>query len=410
MRRLLATALAVAVAAPAAAQEGPPPTPVPPFGSPSPFPSVLETPRPRDRPPKVDAAAVALADLESGRILYARRGRQRRPIASVTKIMTALLVLEEARPFDVVTVSARAAAEGGAELGLRAGERVEIRELVFALMLQSANDAAVALAEHVGGTVGRFVRRMNRRARELGADRTRFASPNGLDDAGRSTAEDLALITAHAFRTDPFGEIVGTRRHTVPAPRGPDRRIQNRNALLWLYPGAIGVKTGFTSAAGFCLVAAAERDGMPLVAVALGSPDEAFSDAAALLDHGFHAYERKTLVEEGQPVGRIRVAGRPVPVAAGGAASAVLRPGAEVGHELSAAPGLRLPVRVGAELGQLVLVADGREVGRVPVVAVRAVAAVPPRPPPWWVRLAGAAVELLVRLLLLPEDRMATGG
>ena len=401
MRRFLATLLVVAVATPGAAQKAPPPTPVPPFGSPSPFPSVLETSPPRDRPPKVDAASVALADLDSGRILHGHRDRKRRPIASVTKIMTALLVLEEARPFDVVTVSRRAAAEGGAGLGLEAGERIEVRELLFALMLQSANDAAVALAEHVGGTVRGFVRRMNRRARELGATRTRFASPNGLDDAGRSTAQDLVVITAQAFRTEPFPEIVGTRRHAVPAPRGPDRKIQNRNALLWLYPDAIGVKTGFTSAAGFCLVAAAERDGMRLVAVALGSRDEAFSDAAALLDHGFHAYERRTLVEPGEPVGEVRVSGRGVPVAAAQQAAAVVQADQEVTRELSAAPGLRLPVREGQEVGEVAFLLEGQEVGRVPVVAAQAVAAAPPRPPAWWVRLTRAALELLVRLLTI---------
>jgi D-alanyl-D-alanine carboxypeptidase (penicillin-binding protein 5/6) len=403
VRRLGPALLALAVAsAPAAAGQIPPPTPVPPFGSPSPFPTALDTPQPSGSPPKVSAGSVALADLDTGRVLFERRASKRRPIASVTKIMTALLVLESARPFDEVTVSARAAAESGAQLGLRSGERIEVRELLYALMLQSSNDAAVALAEHVSGSVSRFVRQMNRRAEDLGLQRTRFESPNGLDDAGRSTARDLVVITAEAFRADPFPEVVSTKRHRVPASRGPDRRIQNRNALLWLYDGAIGVKTGFTSAAGFCLVAAAERDGLRLVAVVLGSRDEAFSDAAALLDFGFQAYERRTLVEAGEGLPPLRVGGKRVPVAAADEAAAVVPTGDRVDRELVPASTLRLPVRAGTEVGELVFTAGPQEVGRVAVVATRTVRAAPLVPPPWWARLVRGAAAVLIRLLAAP--------
>ncbi|HZA60802.1 MAG TPA: serine hydrolase, partial [Actinomycetota bacterium] len=168
MRRLFTALLVVAVLpGPAtAAPTGPtppPPTPVPPFGSPSPFPSVLETPKPSRRPPALSAAAAALADLDTGEVLWDRRGGKRRPVASLTKIMTVLFALEETTPLEEVDITPRAAAEGGAELGLIAGEHIPVRELLYALMLQSSNDAAVALAEHIGGSVPRFVKRMNRR-------------------------------------------------------------------------------------------------------------------------------------------------------------------------------------------------------------------------------------------------------
>jgi D-alanyl-D-alanine carboxypeptidase len=154
---LPAAVVLLALAGPAAGQSVPPPTPVPPAGSPSPYPTALETPVPSAGPPRLTAAAAALGDLDTGEVLWQRKGSERRPIASVTKIMTALLVLETSDPREVVTASADAAAQSGAELGLEEGEAVPVRDLILALMLQSANDAAVALAEHVAGSVEAFV-------------------------------------------------------------------------------------------------------------------------------------------------------------------------------------------------------------------------------------------------------------
>ncbi|HVM11060.1 MAG TPA: D-alanyl-D-alanine carboxypeptidase family protein, partial [Actinomycetota bacterium] len=322
--------------------------------------------------------------------LFERRGGRRLPIASTTKVMTALIVLESTTPFEVVVVSERAAAEPGARLGLRAGERIEVRQLLQALMLQSANDAAVALAEHVSGSVERFVRRMNRRARALGLRRTRFASPNGLDDRGRSTARDLARLTVEAMRHERFAEIVATKRHRVPADAGPDRRVQNRNVLLWLYRGATGVKTGYTAAAGYCLVATAERRDLHLVAVVLGSPREAFSDTAALLNHGFRAYERRTLSPAGGSLPAAGIAGRRVPLVLAEEASAVLRRGEEVEREVRLEPGLRLPVREGQEVGTVTYTAGGAVVAEVPVRAAAAVEPAPVVPPAWWRRALDA--------------------
>lgn len=398
MRRFVLVGLLVLVASsgwPAFAIPTPPPTPVPPFGSPSPFPTALETPPPTDRPPEVSAASAVLVDLDSGEVLYERAARRRRPIASTTKIMTALLVLESATPFDEVIASDQAASQEGAELGLEPGERIPVRELLYALMLQSANDAAVSLAEHVGGSVEAFVEQMNERARTLGLADTRFASPNGLDDSGYSTAQDLAAITVAAFGSSTFGETVGKRFRTIPAPEGPARRIQNRNALLWLYPGALGVKTGYTAAAGFCLVAAAERDGLRLGTVVLGSPQEPFSEAAALLNFGFTAYERRQVVRLGDPLDPVRVAGRIVAVEAGDALRVLVRREEPVDVEIRPFRSLGLPVARGERVGELVVMASGEELGMVPVVAAESVRAIAPVRLPWWRRAWEAITSFL---------------
>src|SRR5919106_2292951 len=367
MRRLLLGALlvgAVLSEAAAAPIPTPPPTPVPPYGSPSPFPTPLATPPHADQPPRLSAASAVLVDLDSGEVLFDRAGGRRRPIASTTKIMTALLVLEAATPLDEVIASNRAVSEEGAELGLEEGERILARELLYALLLQSANDAAVALAEHVGGSMDAFVERMNRRTRSLGLTDTRFASPNGLDDSGYSTARDLAAITVEAFRSATFAETVGAKFRTIPAPQGPPRRIQNRNALLWLYPDALGVKTGYTAAAGVCLVAAAERDGLRLGTVVLGTPDEPFSDAATLLNYGFAAYDRRDVVDGSSALDPIEVAGREIPVRADGALSLLLRRGETVDVEVRPDPGLTLPVAEGQTVGEVVVSGGGGVLGR----------------------------------------------
>jgi D-alanyl-D-alanine carboxypeptidase (penicillin-binding protein 5/6) len=381
--------------------ETPPPTPVPVAGgstSPSPFPSALRTPAPRSEPPEVRAGAAVLADLDTGQVLYGANQGERLPIASLTKIMTALVTLERARPSEVVTVSAGAADPGPvvgvSQLGLVPGERITVEQLLYALLLQSANDAALALAEHVSGTVESFVTAMNRRAQRLGLTATRFASPNGLDDVGYSSAGDLAAITRAAFDEPLFAQIVETKYHTEPPPQagGVPRTIQNRNVLLWLYPGATGVKTGFTSAAGFCVVATAERNGLRLVAVVLGEPAEPFSDAAALLNYGFTAFEHREVVGDGQDLGTVMIGGRSVPVASGATLVGLVPTGAEIRQRVSVRAGVTFPPGVGQMVGRLVVSVPSFRVGRVPIVVVAVPGPPPPTDPgPWW-RRAGSSV------------------
>jgi D-alanyl-D-alanine carboxypeptidase len=393
MRRVVLAAVAIGAflsEAPAAAQTTPPPTPVPPYGSPSPFPTALDTPPPDDQPPRLTAGSAVLVDLDSGKVLLDRAGGRRRPIASITKIMTALLVLESATPVDEVIASDRAVAEEGAELGLEAGERIPVRELLYALLLQSANDAAVALAEHVSGSVDAFVDRMNEGARDLALTDTRFASPNGLDDSGYSTARDVAAITVEAFRSETFAETVRAKTRAIGAPDGSARRIQNRNALLWLYPDSIGVKTGYTAAAGFCLVAAAEREGLRLGAVVLDAPNDAFSDAAALLNYGFAAYEQRRVVTLGDRLDPIRVAGRLVTLEAGDFLHVLVRRNESVEVTVRIRPSLGLPLARGQDVGELIATVSGEERGEAPVLVADAVrpepSAEPPSESPWWER------------------------
>lgn len=386
----------------------PPPTPVLlPNGSTtlSPFPSVLRTPEPSRRPPEISAASAILVDLDSGQVLYEKAADEPRPVASLTKIATALLVMERSRPQDLVTASAQAAGDGPtagiSELGLVPGERIGVGSLLYALLLQSANDAAVALAEHVSGSVDAFVRTMNARAHRLGATHTRFASPNGLDDAGYSTARDVATITRAAYGLPGFASIVATRTKEIPAPEGlPPRVVQNRNALLWLYPGAIGVKTGYTSRAGYCVVAAAEREGVRLAAVVLGAPRDAFSDAATLLDHGFFAFERREVITAGEPLGTVEISGRPVPVAAGQPLVALVPRGVEATRRVVVDPGAAFPPLPGQVVGTVTVRVPDLRVGRVPLV----VASVPPPPPPrasgpWWARATASVFRAVAAVV-----------
>jgi D-alanyl-D-alanine carboxypeptidase (penicillin-binding protein 5/6) len=220
---------------------------------------------------------------EDGTVLWARNPRDRYPNASTTKMTTALLVAARARPGDVVIVSGTAAAVGGGGLDLTAGQRYTVRDLLYALLLDSSNEAAVALAEHVAGTEGRFVSEMNGYVRSLGARRTHYANAHGLDAEGHySSAGDLALI-GRALLEDPLlAEIVATPRTTLASGTA----IENRNLLLESYAGAIGIKTGRTLGAGNVLVAAARRGKHTLIAVAMNSYDT-FSDTARMLDYGF---------------------------------------------------------------------------------------------------------------------------
>jgi D-alanyl-D-alanine carboxypeptidase (penicillin-binding protein 5/6) len=418
--RLRATAVAVSlVVAPlvvgvAGARPGgvPPPTPVPPRGEPSPFVTELHTPSPPSARPELDTGSAILADLDSGQVLYQHAPDQRRPIASVTKIMTALLVLERSQMDDVVTVSPEATypenQAGLSALGLEAGERISVRDLLYALLLQSANDAAIALAEHVSGTEQRFESAMNARARELGMRDSRFRSPNGLDDRGYSSARDLLTLTREVYATQPeFGRLAATRFHEIPSPTGPPREIQNRNVLLWLYPGALGVKTGYTARAGFCVVAVAQRQGRRLVAVVLGSPGEPFSDAATLLNYGFSAFTQQRFVEPGEPAGTVALPGGAVAVTTGEGLDALV-PVASVDRAtrtVTVIPGAAYPPAPGEEVATMEVAIPGLVLGHVPLLA----SGVPPPPPleddgPWWARAAGSVVHAVGGLL-----RAATG-
>jgi D-alanyl-D-alanine carboxypeptidase (penicillin-binding protein 5/6) len=242
----------------------------------------------------VRAASAILVDGNSGAVLYEHDSDTIRPPASVTKILTALVILEHGRLEDTVTVSQAAARTTGHRLGLRAGQRVSLADLLVAILIRSANDAAAAAAEHVGGSVGGFAALMNARAKELGMASSRFANPHGLDEPFHyTTARDMAALTRAAMDNPTFAGLVRTpqARLTVwkPGRRAlvPQARIvQNHNRLLGQFAGADGVKTGYTDSAGRCLVASASRGSHRMIAVLLNAPRR-WTDATTLLEYGF---------------------------------------------------------------------------------------------------------------------------
>jgi serine-type D-Ala-D-Ala carboxypeptidase (penicillin-binding protein 5/6) len=237
--------------------------------------------------PPVEASAALVGNGATGEILYGSRHAAKLPIASITKIMTALVVLERADPDTVVRVGGPAPTIGGSSVGLRAGERISVRDLLTALLVQSGNDAAYALAYHVGrSSVSRFVSLMNRKAGELGLEETHFVRPDGLDVRGHhSSARDLFKLARVAMRKPLLREIVRLRTATITG----GRTLRSWNDLLWSYRGMIGVKTGHTSGAGWCQVAAARRNGKTIYAILLGGPSREVrnADLVELLDWGF---------------------------------------------------------------------------------------------------------------------------
>ncbi len=245
------------------------------------------------RPPRVRAASAIVIDLSDGSVLYQRRPDDPHPIASITKIMTALLVLEhDPKLTGTVRVTRLAARQDPTVIGLRRGERISVLDLMYGLLLWSGNDTAVALAQDVSGSIQGFLGLMNARARSLGLRHTHFASPNGLTDAGYSTARDVATLARVALRNAVFAQLVGTTHHRIHGPRTQLHRLRNINGLLERYPGAIGVKTGYTNAAGECVAGAARRHGHAVLAVVLGEPvtpawRRAYGDTTKLLDYGF---------------------------------------------------------------------------------------------------------------------------
>src|SRR5215216_5642454 len=252
--------------------------------------------------PKVVAQAAILADEATGQVLFERNARAGRAMASTTKVMTALLTLERLEERRVVVVGVGPTRVGEESLQLRRGERLTVRQLLLGLLLKSANDAGVALAEAVDGSEAAFVRRMNGKAAALGLTATHYVTPYGLDRPGHQTsARDLARLWEVAMRRADFRSLVATRSARIPGVPLSLRRFVTTNQLLGSYRWTVGGKTGFTSRAGRCLVASASRGGRRLVAVALGSPN-AFTDVRALFEYGFSKFVRARLAQRGQPV------------------------------------------------------------------------------------------------------------
>lgn len=246
--------------------------------------------------PVVSAQSAILMNAEDGTVYFEKCADQAMGMASTTKLMTALVVTEHASPKDVVTISPEAVGIEGSSIYLIQGEKLTVEELLYALLLSSANDAATALAIFVGGSVDAFSEMMNERAAQMGLSQTHFTNPHGLyDEDHYTTAKELAIIAKEVLRVPLLREIVATERYTIPHDGVPDRRLLlNHNKLLRTYDGAIGMKTGFTKKTGRTLVSAAQRNGLTLIAVTLNAPSD-WQDHTDMFDYGFETYTTLTI-------------------------------------------------------------------------------------------------------------------
>ncbi|HZK34788.1 MAG TPA: D-alanyl-D-alanine carboxypeptidase family protein [Bacillota bacterium] len=253
-----------------------------------------------DAPPVMSKSAI-LMDANSSRVLFEKNAHQRLPMASTTKIMTAIVALENGGLKDIVVIPPEASGVEGSSIWLSPEEEHTLEDLLYGLMLRSGNDAAVAIALHICDSVEDFAELMNKTAKKIGATNTNFTNPHGLhDDNHYTTAYDLTLITSYGLKNPIFEEIVSTQHKTIGWPGNEwDRAMRNKNKLLWQYEGANGVKTGYTRIAGRCLVSSAIREELQLVAVVLNC-GPMFEESMLILDYGFNNYKSEKLLHSNQ--------------------------------------------------------------------------------------------------------------
>ena len=242
---------------------------------------------------KVDSRIALIYDRASGKILYEKNGNKQTPMASTTKIMTAIVVLENANLKDVVTIDSKAAGIGGSRLGLSKNDKITVNDLLYGLLLRSGNDAAIALANYVGGSVEGFAEMMNKKAAKMGLKNSHFIVPHGLDNDGHyTTAYELAKMADYALKNDKFKEIVSTKSTTISI-NGYSKAINNTNQLLGSITGVYGVKTGFTNGAGRCLVSACKRNDLDIITVVIGAntTKQRTSDTIKLIEYANEKFD-----------------------------------------------------------------------------------------------------------------------
>ncbi len=314
----------------------------------------------------ISAECAILIDAQTGRVLYEKQAEEKSLIASATKIMTALVICEQTNVLDRVKIPKEAVGIEGSSMYLKEGEVLTVQELLYGLMLQSGNDAAVALAIYCGGTVEGFTELMNDKAHRLGMTQSHFANPNGLDSPGNySTARDMAILTAYAMQNPIFAQTVSTKTITIG-----ERCLRNHNKLLWQLEGANGVKTGYTKAAGRILISSVTRMGRQLIAVTFNAPDD-WQDHKTLIEDGFSRFTVQQLVRQGQTLGQLELAGgqeTSVYLIAAEDFSYSLAQGERVTISLPEAGFAYAPVAEGQEAGFAHILVDGTAVAKVPLV------------------------------------------
>lgn len=314
----------------------------------------------------ISAECAILIDAQTGRVLYEKQAEEKSLIASTTKIMTALVICEQTNVLDRVKIPKEAVGIEGSSMYLKEGEVLTVQELLYGLMLQSGNDAAVALAIYCGGTVEGFTELMNDKAHRLGMTQSHFANPNGLDSPGNySTARDMGILTAYAMQNPIFAQTVSTKTITIG-----ERCLRNHNKLLWQLEGANGVKTGYTKAAGRILISSVTRMGRQLIAVTFNAPDD-WQDHKTLIEEGFSRFTVQQIVRQGQTLGQLELAGgqeASVDLIAAEDFSYSLAQGERVTISLPEAGFAYAPVAEGQEAGFAHILVDGTAVAKVPLV------------------------------------------
>lgn len=330
------------------------------------------------QPPTIESPAAIVVNMTTGRVLFEHNATKQRRMASTTKIMTAILVLERMSLTENVEVSADAAATVETDPWLEEGDVLMVEQLLYALLVRSSNQASVALAEGCSGSLEAFVEEMNEKAAALGMDDTHFVHPSGLDRDGHvSTAADMALLARYAMQNAKFREIVDTEECTIEVP-GRDEPLvcKTTNKLLETVDWVTGIKTGLTPRAEQCLVASGTKNGVNIISVLLGQPvpDVCWAESEALLEYGFSQYRYVTLIDEGMPVAEAEVPyqldGR-LQLVTAGVVEMELYKDDSVTTSIEVKKPLTLPVVVGDVFGEVTLMVDGAEVGTVDLVAAQ---------------------------------------
>lgn len=323
-------------------------------------------------------ATAALIDVDSGRILYGKDMNKQMRIASLTKILTAILAIESGKMDDIVTVSSNAAGKEGSSIYLAAGEKLKLSDLVYAIMLRSGNDAATAIAEHVSGSVDKFADLMNQKVKQLGLTDSHFVNPHGLDnDQHFSTAHDMAVITAYALKNPTFRQIVATKNYSIPwQGKEWDRSMRNKNKMLTMYGGADGVKTGYTKKAGRCLASSATKDDEQLAVIVLNDGND-WRDSASLLDYGFTKYNQSVRVKQGEPLAQIPVTNGTASTVAAAAIASYSYPTRSEEQSVQKVADLpkqlKAPIKQGQVIGHIRFMQGNQLLSDIPVNAMQSV-------------------------------------
>ncbi|MBC8015981.1 MAG: D-alanyl-D-alanine carboxypeptidase [Sporomusaceae bacterium] len=329
-------------------------------------------------PLNISAKAAIVIEASTGKILYEKNADESRYPASTTKMMTIITALEAGNVKDIVTVSPNSANTEGSSMDLLVTERLKMQDMLYGVALVSGNDATVAIAEHISGTVSNFAKLMTDKAHRIGALNTNFTNSSGLPDPNHySTAHDLARIAAYGYKNPKFAEIVGTLQKNIPRNNQQEELFYNENKLLRVYSGANGVKTGYTSDAGRCLVSAAKRENIQLIAVVLDA-DTMWEDSMALLDYGFSQLQETEIIHAGNPVATIQVTNGETDVTPAVIRNSLFVPITQSNRDefqivVKVSETVSAPVTAGQKVGVVKIMYHGKEVASSDVVVTTSV-------------------------------------